>query len=207
MTFRYLCLAVACTALSSSVANTFPGSACDFTGMDVEGAIARLIAKLPDVVVIGPEEYYPVFAGLEIRAFNASGFRKLQQYGPAIPYCVNDTRKVQVEFINTGGVILATPWRHCSGLEGTFSLRSTLSRFTMQFHIGLSERDNDIKLSYRGSAVPLTTENIEINVDGAGPSARTVARILAMVFPGVTRELWNEQFFYPLSQAFDEAFI
>ncbi|XP_054928069.1 uncharacterized protein [Dermacentor andersoni] len=94
MAFRYLWLAIACTALSPSVASMLPESACDFTGMDVEGAIARLIAKLPDDVVIGPEEYYPVFAGLEIRAFNASGFRKLQQYGPAIPYCVNGTRKV-----------------------------------------------------------------------------------------------------------------
>ncbi|XP_050037356.2 uncharacterized protein [Dermacentor andersoni] len=205
MALRYLCLAVACTALPFAVASIFPGSACDFTGIDVEGAVARLIAKLPDDVVTGSEEFYPVIAGFEVRAFDATGFRKLQQFGPAMPHCVNGTRRVQVEFINTGDVVLVAPWRHCSGLQGTFRLRSALSSFKTHFHIGLGERDNDIKLSYHGPTLPLTTDNVQVNVGGAWPNANTVAGILAIVFPAVVRELWNAQFFFRLSQAFDEA--
>ncbi|XP_049526769.1 uncharacterized protein LOC125946795 [Dermacentor silvarum] len=207
MAFRYLWLAVAFTALSSTVARVFPGSTCNFTGIDVDGAIARLITKFPDHEFIGPEKFYPVFAGFEIRGINASGFHKLQQYGPAIPYCMNGSRMVQVDFIKTGDVVLTTPWRHCSGQEGTITLRSEVSRFTTQFHIAQSEREEDIKLFCRGPTIPLTTENIQINVDGAGPNANTVAGILAMVFPGITKELWNQQFFYPLSRAFIKPLI
>lgn len=205
MAFRYLWFAVALTALSSAVARAFPGSTCDFTGIDVDAAIARLISKLPDHEFIGGEKFYPVFAGFEIRGFNASGFHKLQQYGPAIPYCVNGSRMVQADFINKGDVVLTTPWRHCSGQEGTIRLRSEISRFTTQFHIGQSEKDKDIMLFCRGPTIPLTTENIQINVDGAGPNANAVAGILGMVFPAITKELWNQQFFYPLNRALHQA--
>ncbi|XP_037575928.1 uncharacterized protein LOC119458171 [Dermacentor silvarum] len=205
MAFRYLWFAVACTALTSAVAHIFSGSACDFTGIDVDGAITRLIAKFPDHDFIGREKFYPVVAGFEMRGFNASGFHKLKQYGPAIPYCINGTRMVQVDFINTGVVVLTMPWRHCSGQEGTFSLRSELSRFTTQFHIRQSERDKGIKLFYQGPTIPLTTQNIQINVDGAGRSANAVAGILAMVFPAITKELWDQQFLYSLSRALHQA--
>ncbi|KAH7941660.1 hypothetical protein HPB49_015862 [Dermacentor silvarum] len=205
MAFHYLWFAVSSTALSSAVARIFSGSACDFTGMDVDGTIARLIAKFPDHEFIGRENFYPVFAGFEIRGFNASGFHKLQQYGPAIPYCVNGRALVQVDFINTGDVVLTMPWRHCSGQEGAFSLRSELSRFTTQFHIGQSDIDKDIKLFYQGPTIPVAIQNIQINVDGAGTSANGVAGILGTVFPAITKELWNDQFFYTLSRALHQA--
>ncbi|KAH6919796.1 hypothetical protein HPB50_029217 [Hyalomma asiaticum] len=117
--------------------STYFAPDCDFTGIDVEGAITELIAKFPESDLIGPEKYYPVFAGLEISGFNASGFHKLRKFGPAIPYCSNGTRMVQVDFIDIGDVVISTPWRHCSGHQGTLRVSSELSRFTVQLRVGL----------------------------------------------------------------------
>lgn len=203
--FCHLFFALTWMALSSAYASSSPDSACDLSGIDVDGAITKLIAKFPEYQIVGPEKYYPVFAGFEISGFNVSGFHKLQQYGPAIPYCLNGTRRVQVDLLNAGDVVIATPWRHCSGHQGTLSLRSRLSRFTVQFHVGLSEEDKQTKLAYQGPTIPVITVSVQINVDGAGHPVNTAAGILSMIFPEVTMEMWNEQFYYSLSQALHRA--
>lgn len=205
MDFCHLFFALTWMALSSAYASSSPDSACDLSGIDVDGAITKLIAKFPEYQIVGPEKYYPVFAGFEISGFNVSGFHKLQQYGPAIPYCLNSTRRVQVDLLNAGDVVIATPWRHCSGHQGTLSLRSRLSRFTVQFHVGLSEEDKQTKLAYQGPTIPVITVSVQINVDGAGHPVNTAAGILSMIFPEVTMEMWNEQFYYSLSQALHRA--
>nr|XP_037274801.1 uncharacterized protein LOC119167435 isoform X1 [Rhipicephalus microplus] len=200
MNFHYLFFALICTALSSAMASVSSGSSCDFSSVNAEDAIDKLIDKFPEYEIIGPEKYYPVFAGFEISGFNVSGFHKLHQYGPVMHYCRNGTRLVQVDFINTGVVLITTPWKHCSGYQGTFSLRSRLSRFTVQFHVGLSNEDGETKLSYHGSIIPVITENIQAEVDGAGRNVNVVAGVLAMMFPEVTKKMWNQQFYYPLSR-------
>lgn len=200
MNFHYLFLALTFTAVSSAMAVVSSGSSCDFSSVSVEDAIDKLIAQFPEYEIIGPEKYYPVFAGFEISGSNVSGFHKLHQYGPVMPYCRNGTRLVQVDFINFGDVLIATPWKHCSGHQGTFSLRSMLSRFTVQFHVGLSDEDGETKLSYNGFTIPVTTENIQAEVDGAGRNVNVVAGVLAMMFPEVTKEMWNQKFYFPLSE-------
>ncbi|KAL1418038.1 hypothetical protein MTO96_026317 [Rhipicephalus appendiculatus] len=192
-------------ALSSASAHASPDSTCDFSGFDVDGAIRNLIAKFPEYEIIGPEEYHPLFAGFEISGHTVSGFHKLHQYGPAILYCVNGTRRAQVDFLNTGDVVIETAWKHCSGRQGTLSLRSKLSRFTVQFQTELNEQDNETELHYRGPPIPVTTENVQLEVDGLGENVIIASRILAMVFPAVTMQVWNEQFSYPMSVAFFRA--
>uniref|UniRef100_A0A224YCT4 Metastriate one of each protein family n=1 Tax=Rhipicephalus zambeziensis TaxID=60191 RepID=A0A224YCT4_9ACAR len=206
MDFHYVFFILTCTAFSSASASISSESSCDFSGVDFEGAIAKLIAKLPEYEIVGPEQYYPVFAGLEIKGFNVSGFQKLLQYGPAIPYCLNGTRRVQVDFIDAGDVLIAIPLRHCSGYQGTLSLHSRLSRFTVQFHVGHSDEDGTTTLSYPGPIVPVMTgNNIQVDVDGAGRNVNAVAGALAMVFPAETMGIWNHVFDYALSRALEEA--
>ncbi|KAL3200575.1 hypothetical protein MRX96_043271 [Rhipicephalus microplus] len=104
MNFHYLFFALTCTAVSSATASVSSGSSCGFSRVNVEDPIDTLFTKFPEYEIIGPEKYYPVFAGFEVSGFNVSGFHKLHQYGPVMPYCRNGTRLVQVDFINTGVV-------------------------------------------------------------------------------------------------------
>lgn len=200
MAFFPIPFALTCTCISYAAAHISPASECDFTGIDVESAITELIAKFPEFDFIGPEKYYPVFAGLEISGFNASGFHKLQKFGPVIPYCSNGTRMLQVDFINTGDVVITTPWRHCSGHQGTLLVRSELSRSTVQLRVGLGE-DKDVKLSYEGPIVPVISENIRISLDGAGPNVDKILTALATAFPAVSSVIWGQQFYYSLIRA------
>lgn len=202
MAFFPILFALTCTCISYAAAHSSPAaSECDFTGIDVESAITELIAKFPESDFIGPEKYYPVFAGLEISGFNASGFHKLQKFGPVIPYCSNGTRMLQVDFINTGDVVIRTPWRHCSGHQGTLGVSSELSRFTVQLRVGLGEDNKDVKLSYEGPIVPVISENVRISLDGAGPNVDKMLTALATAFPAVSSVIWDQQFYYSLIRA------
>lgn len=196
---------VLCTCLSYAAAQISPASDCDFTGIDVESAITELIAKFPESDLIGPEKYYPVFAGLEISGFNASGFHKLRKFGPAIPYCSNGTRMVQVDFIDIGDVVISTPWRHCSGHQGTLRVSSELSRFTVQLRVGLGEDNEHVKLSYEGPIIPVMSKNVRMSLDGAGENVDKVLTALTSAFPAVSSELWDQQFYYPLLRALRRA--
>lgn len=201
MAFSLILFALTCTCISYAAAHISPASECDFTGIDVESAITQLIAKFPESDLIGPEKYYPVFAGLEISGFNTSGFHKLRKFGPAIPYCSNGTRMVQVDFINTGDVVMRTPWRHCSGHQGTLRVSSELSRFTVQLSVGLGEDNKDVKLSFEGPIIPVISKNVRISMDGAGGNVDKVLTALAIAFPAVSSEVWDQQFYYSLIRA------
>lgn len=171
------------------------GPSCDFTGIDVDAAVSRFLAKLPKEAVVGTNPFRTVFPGFEVGGLQISGLRLLRQFGPAIPYCVNGSRQLQVDLINNGRVFLSVPWRTCSGNEGSIMLSAGVSRFTVQ--LGLAQSDsargevNPHLLDY----APVATEELFVGVLGAGPASKPVTVVLSKMFDGVLREAWHNVFY------------
>lgn len=177
---------------------------CDFSGFNPNLAVTRLISKFPKYVTFGPEGFTEIFPGFEGGRLNVSGFQRLTQYGPALPYCMNGSRFLQFELVNDDDVVMSTPWRTCSGNQGSISLRTEFSRFTVQLAVGRAGV-NDVALSYQGPTVPVSTVNPYLVVDGAGDALRMVAGTLSKIFSPITLELWHNQFFSNFYAALKQA--
>lgn len=196
MTPIKLLVAVTCLAVSVAGFAYKTGSMdCDFTGIDVDTAISRMLAKIPKYEDRMSESYETTVAGIHFLGVNMTGMNRLSRYGPAIPYCINGTRMVQVDFVNDGDVVVSVPWKACDGSKGTISLTADLARFTTQLRVTTSGLD-DVSFSHEGPVIPVTSENIMLKLTGVGSGPRMVTEFLSMVFPAVVRSIWNDLFFY-----------
>uniref|UniRef100_A0A131Z224 Metastriate one of each protein family n=1 Tax=Rhipicephalus appendiculatus TaxID=34631 RepID=A0A131Z224_RHIAP len=168
---------------------------CDFTGMDLDSAISRMLAKIPAYEEKVGDTYRHTLAGIAFIGINMTGMNKLIQYGPAIRYCVNGTRMVQVDLVNDGDVKISVPWKSCEGSTGTIYLTADFSRFTTQLRV----KENgfgEVSFSNEGPVYPVSTEEIKLRITGAGMHVMMAANYLSLIFPGFLREMWNDQFFY-----------
>ncbi|KAH6927128.1 hypothetical protein HPB50_027087 [Hyalomma asiaticum] len=204
---KYLA-ALACLAISVSgfayKTDSLNSLDCDFTGIDMDAAISRMTARLPQYEFKGNKPYRSEFAGIKFLGVNVTGVDRLRRYGPIIPYCINGTRMVQVDLVNDADVMFTVPWEFCDGTKGTINLMADFSRFTTQLRIRGNGPD-EVSLSHEGPMYPVTTEAIKVRVTGAGQFAMMASNTLSMLFPAMLRELWNEQFFYYVNVEIDRA--
>lgn len=179
-------------------------TSCDFTGFDPYAAVSSILAKLPTHTKLGPQEFRPIFPGFEIGGLNVSGLPHIEQYGPALPFCVNGSRLLQVDLIHEDNVAASVPWRSCSGMEGSIRLSAELSRFTVQFNVVDFDAEKESALSFIASMTPITVEGVYATVEGAGDALNNVG-VLSKVFDGFLRETWNQVFFASFHGALREA--
>lgn len=178
---------------------------CDFTGFDPGAAVSRVLAEMPTHTKLGHHEFSTIFPGFEIGGLNVSGLQHIEQYGPAIPFCVNGSRLLQADMIHNDNVALSMPWRSCSGREGIIRLGAELSRFTVQFHVVDSNLVEGSALSFVQSVIPVTVEGVYATIEGAGEALKTVTEVLSKVFDGIIRETWNQVFFSSFYGAIQKA--
>lgn len=178
---------------------------CHLTGFDPYAAVSRILAKMPTHTELGPQEFRTVFPGFEIGGFNVSGLHRIEQYGPALPFCINGSRLLQVDFIHQDNVAVSVPWRSCSGMEGSIRLGAELSRFTVQFSLVDSDVTNERALSLLPSMTPVTTEGVYATVEGAGETLNIATAVFSKVFDGIFRESWNQAFFASFHSALEKA--
>ncbi|XP_077524078.1 uncharacterized protein LOC144135212 [Amblyomma americanum] len=172
-----------------------PENPCDFSGVDLDGPINRMIQELPESE-LRPSPSTPVrFLGVEFQPLNISGLNKLRRYGAIIPFCVNGTRMIQVDFAQPGAVAMTVPWEICDGRKGHIQLRPTVSRFTTLFRVEATELGQVIKLVHEGPTIPVTIEQLMLRVRGGGFMLNVLAEYLSFAFPAVMREIWNQEFF------------
>lgn len=168
---------------------------CDFTGFSGEEAVSRFLAKMPKEANVGKQQFRTIFPGFEVGGLQVRGLQRLRQFGPAIPYCVNGSRQLQVDLINDGRIFFSVPWKTCSGKEGSIMLSAGVSRFTLQFGLVESVSGSaEVSLRLRDYA-PSATEEIFVAVKGFDDRAiAPVTMILSKIFDGVLREAWNVVF-------------
>ncbi|KAL1418054.1 hypothetical protein MTO96_026331 [Rhipicephalus appendiculatus] len=175
---------------------------CDFTDITIdEEVFSRLIARLPEGIESGPRGYRSFLVpGLEVGGETFDGLSKLRQFGPAIPYCTNGTRKVQVDFYSEGDMQSWTPWKTCSGDEGRIIVRARYTRFTFQFRI-VESTEAGVKLEL-DRLLPVATQGAHIDVEGAGRGIRGVFEVLSYLVPSFAEEVWSREFFRNVNKAF-----
>lgn len=174
---------------------------CDFTNFDPEAAVSRLLAKIPEELGVDEQRSNTVIPGFEIGGTQMRYLNRLSQFGPAIPYCVNGSRSLQVDFITKTRVFITAPWRTCSGKEGKIMLSAGVARFTVQFDVVGSGAGNSISRLRLRELGPAATEELFLAVTGAGRAMETVTVILSKIFEGVLREAWNTAFFPTIRKA------
>ncbi|XP_077539034.1 uncharacterized protein LOC144151771 [Haemaphysalis longicornis] len=197
--------ALAFVAVSVAAMPNRKYTSCDFTAFDPYAAVSSILAKLPTHTKLGSQEFRAIFPGFEIGGLNVSGLHHIEQYGPALPFCVNESRVLQVDFIHRDNVDLSLPWRSCSGMEGSIRLSAELSRFTVQFKVVDSDAEKESALSFIASMTPVTVEGVYATVEGAGEALKIVAGVFSKVFDGILRETWNQVFFASFHGALGEA--
>lgn len=192
---RFL-IGVICMAASAAAFHYSTEMPCDFTGVDAESAISRMLAKLPKEDLTLPIQPKEAFIGVKLLDLEMSGIHLLRRYGAVIPFCVNGSRMVQVDLANDGDVYFSIPWESCTGKRGSLQLRPMLSRFTTVLRVERAEFGEEVKLAYEGPTLPVTTEELKFSVEGAGLTARMLTEFLSLAFPAVLRSLWNVRFAY-----------
>ncbi|KAH7972815.1 uncharacterized protein LOC119375583 [Rhipicephalus sanguineus] len=174
---------------------------CDFTDVTIDDEVfSRLIARLPEGMQSGRQGYTTLFPGFEVGELTVDGLTKLRQFGPAIPYCSNGTRMVQVDVFSDGDTHFWSPWKTCSGDEGRVTVRALFTRFTFQFRV-IESSASGVKLEF-DRALPVITQSVRIEVEGAGPVVRGVFEILSALVPSMVEEVWLGQFFMIINDSF-----
>lgn len=171
------------------------GAPCDFTGFDSYAAVSRILAKMPPNIKHAHNKFSTVFPGFEIGGLVVSGLHHLEQYGPVLPFCVNGSRRLQVDLIHRRDVAMSVEWRSCSGMQGSVSLRAELSRFTVLFRLADSPVGNGSDLSFVAPVAPVTLEGAQVGVEGANVAMKIATGVLSNVFEGVIRDTYNQLFF------------
>ncbi|KAL1418019.1 hypothetical protein MTO96_026300 [Rhipicephalus appendiculatus] len=143
-------------------------SGCDFSGIDLDGAVDKVLGLLPQYHAPDDRGFRKAFNGLETGTLNVTGLDKIRRFGPIQPYCVNGTRLISVDVLDKGGAKLTLPWRACSGQEGTLNLRTKLSRFTLVLRVEAAGFNQDAALAYEGPIVPVIVLEPHVYIDGAG---------------------------------------
>ncbi|KAH6927126.1 hypothetical protein HPB50_027085 [Hyalomma asiaticum] len=189
--------------LASSCAAMFyrPDSPCDFTDVSIDNEVfSKLIAKLPEGMEVGPQGSHSFLPGMEVGSPKLHGLNKLRQFGPAIPYCVNGTRMVQVEVFTGGETYLSSPWKTCSDDEGIVMLRAMFTRFTLLFRV-VESTPEGVKLELDG-AYPTVSQGVRVVVEGAGEPLRVAIEVLTALVPSFMEELWTIEFSKDIRNAF-----
>lgn len=177
------------------------GTSCGFTDVTVnDEVLSRRIARLPEGMESGPQDYRLIFPGLQVGGITVHGLSKLRQFGPVIPYCTNGSRMVQVEIYSGGETHFLAPWKTCSGDSGHIKLDASLARFTFQFRITESTAAG-VKFEF-DRALPVVTQGVRIYVDGASPAVRATVEVLSAVLPAFIEHLFSSQFLQNVSKAF-----
>ncbi|KAL1418062.1 hypothetical protein MTO96_026337 [Rhipicephalus appendiculatus] len=107
---------------------------CDFTGIDLDTSISKMLAKLPAYDDSRSEYYKTTFAGIEL---------------------------LGIELVNKGDVTISVPWKSCAGREGTIDLNAYITRFTTQLRVH-GHRLCDVSFSHEGPLYPLSAEKIKL---------------------------------------------
>uniref|UniRef100_A0A023GAU2 Putative secreted protein n=1 Tax=Amblyomma triste TaxID=251400 RepID=A0A023GAU2_AMBTT len=198
--------AMACIAASSATGFEYrTDTPCDFSGIDLDGPISRMLTSLPEYMMRDSPEFRAEFAGIEFFGLKISGLNKVRRYGAVIPFCINGTRMIQVEFAQDGDVSLSVPWKTCTGAEGELQLRASVSRFTTLFRIEAPSLGQEVTLELAERTLPVSTEELMLRVRGGGMFPAIVSRYLSMAFPAVLRAMWYEQFFYNFDRSIRQA--
>lgn len=178
---------------------------CDFSGIDLDYFLPRILALLPTNHSIMLDDSTLVLPGIEIGLQRLSGFDKIFRYGPLVRYCVDGRHMVQVDLIQNGDAYMSSRWKSCSGHEGEISLRNSFSRFTVQFHVLTHPTARAFSLDFEGAAVPVSSDYPYVVIEGAGEGVNTVSRWLSKFFPAATTNVWNGNFFRYFCSALREA--
>ncbi|XP_065281851.1 uncharacterized protein [Dermacentor albipictus] len=174
---------------------------CDFTDIHLDDEMfSTLLAKLPEGLEYGSQRFRYVLPGIEVGGMTVHGLSKLRQFGPAIPYCSKGKRMVQVDFYNTQPIDFISPWMACSDDKGKLSLSAEHTRFTAQFIIAESSGEG-VKLEFE-RALPVTTQNIRVVLEGLGDGVGVFFEALSALIPSLLEGAWNAQFSHNLEKAF-----
>uniref|UniRef100_A0A023FQV4 Putative secreted protein n=1 Tax=Amblyomma cajennense TaxID=34607 RepID=A0A023FQV4_AMBCJ len=187
--------AVAWMAMSAAAFQYQPGSPCDFSGLDLDSPINRMIQELPESELRWSPYATGQFLGVEFHHLNISGLNKLHRYGAISPFCVNGTRMIEVDFVQLGDVAMTVPWETCKGRKGHIQLRSRLSRFTTVFRVEATELGQVIKLVHEGPTIPVTTEELRLRIYNGGFMMDILTEYLSIAFRAVLQDIWNKEFF------------
>ncbi|KAL1418033.1 hypothetical protein MTO96_026312 [Rhipicephalus appendiculatus] len=147
-------LAILVLFMVASAAAYITNSECDFSGIDLDGAVERILATFPRNVTINEDKFQPIFKGLEVGSVIAAGMNRIKRYGALKPFCVGSQRFLEVDFINNADVAFYFPWRTCSGNEGNVMMQAEFSRFTVIFRVEDGGFAENSVLRYEGPMAP-----------------------------------------------------
>ncbi|KAL1418031.1 hypothetical protein MTO96_026310 [Rhipicephalus appendiculatus] len=188
-------LAILLLFMVASATSYVTSNECDFSGVDLNGAVEQILATFPRNVTINEDKFQPIFKGLEVGGVIAAGMNQIKRYGALKPFCVDSQRFLEVDFINNADVAFYFPWRTCSGNEGTVMMHAEFSRFTVIFRVEAGGFAENAVLRYEGPTVPVNTHNVHVIIEGAGSAGRVFSGILSKVLSSFANEFWNDEFF------------
>ncbi|KAH7985528.1 hypothetical protein MRX96_013447 [Rhipicephalus microplus] len=167
---------------------------CDFSQLDLDGAVDKVIGLLPRYRMPDEKGFRTAFKGFETGTLNITGLETIQRYGPIQSYCVNGTRLISVDLIEQGDAMLTLPWRACSGQEGTINLRTKLSRFTLILRVEAARPSQEVRLAYEGPIIPVFILDPKIYIEGAGTGVRVATMSISKIFPALSQRMWFDYF-------------
>lgn len=180
--------------------STLYGEVCDFAYLDLDDAVTTVIAEVSQYR--GNRDTIESYLRLvKINCCNVSGVESLRQYGPLQPYCVNGTRKLQVDLVNDRLLEVAMKWQTYTGIKGTLVLGARLARFTMQFQLVQDPPGSRIALELEEPIVVVASESTYADVYDAGETVGAVTALWSRLLPSVTQNVWKYYFLDHLRSA------
>ncbi|KAL3194038.1 hypothetical protein MRX96_001945 [Rhipicephalus microplus] len=107
-----------------------------------------------------------------------TGLSHLERYGTVRVYCKNAKPRVDVSLVSRAPLKISIPWKYCGGKSGVVATHANHVKVCINFEV--DEVENNVTLRpVRVS--PKWIETLDVKVDGAGDTVKTVASILGKI--------------------------
>lgn len=205
---RLLLWAGSLAALNESVA-TASGDPCDFSGIDMEDMVKKILRRLPSHHTKSNGHVEEVVSGFFVGPTEYKNMDDLEMFSPVVGFCRDGFKLMQVDVLNTKAPLLVLiPWRTCGGKNGTIEV-FTQARVTLTFRVVdptviTNETRNESPMIHPDVPQLVYMSVGRLRLRGAGEVLGAVAMHLGKLFPGIIKELGHEMVTYILRDVLNE---
>ncbi|KAH7942072.1 hypothetical protein HPB49_020231 [Dermacentor silvarum] len=166
---------------------------CRIPDEDWEELVDQFLAKVPnDYSFPGPNEatkHNEVLSGFTVGELTLSGLSFLKRYGTVRVFCKNGKPRVDIVMGSRGPLKMLVPWKYCGGKTGILGTQANHVKVCMNFDV----EEVDGKVTLRPVGVhPKWIETMDVKLEGAGDTVKTVAHLMAKLMPAFVKDFWIE---------------
>ncbi|KAL1469823.1 hypothetical protein MTO96_040850 [Rhipicephalus appendiculatus] len=167
---------------------------CRIPDEDWEVLTERFLAQMPNEYIFprgstNSSKGNEVLPGITRGETTLTGLSHMKRCGAIRAYCKNGKPRVDITMVARAPLKISMPWKYCGGKSGVVATQAKHVKVCVNFEV--DEIENNVTVRpVRVS--PKWMETMDVELEGAGDTVKTVASILGKVMSAFVKDFWIE---------------